>query len=509
MPEFDELASSQSIPKDAQLETHDFATDGLRIKRVVARESLSSLYELNVLVVAQPRAGDAAPLDPDAVVGTEVSLVFLDDGGVALRRFSGIVSEIRERADDVAVVHATYELTVVPRAFGLALVTTQEIFQDMTVPEIIVAKLAQVGLTDAYDLRLSDAYPKRDFVVQYKETSLAFISRLAEDVGITFHFEQTEHGERIVLTDSNDMFPLFGARRDAARDSRRRGVPVPYLPRAENKGVFELATRARIISSLYAVHDFNEMQPGLDLGKSKELEGEYAGGVIEYGTHHQTPDEGARVALVRAEEAMSRRRVYEGKGVVAFSPGLRFELDGHPFVPHKQLLVTKVQHRLEISLGNDEAVTAGYEATFEAVPAERRFRPPRVTPKPRIHGVVPGFIQVRPSAHEGDLPELDAHGRYLVHLDFDTADASEQKASCRIRMAQPFAGPGQNMHFPLRPGTEVAVAFVDGDPDRPLIVGAVPNAVTQSLVTSSDPHMHRIKAHHGIVVEFGTTVKSS
>ena len=70
---------------------------------------------------------------------------------------------------------------------------------------------------------------------------------------------------------------------------------------------------------------------------------------------------------------------------------------------------------------------------------------------------------------------------------------------------QPFAGPSQGMHFPLRPGTEVLVAFVDGDLDRPVIVGAVPNEITPSPVTSKDAHMHRIASHHGLLIEFGRT----
>jgi type VI secretion system secreted protein VgrG len=96
---------------------------------------------------------------------------------------------------------------------------------------------------------------------------------------------------------------------------------------------------------------------------------------------------------------------------------------------------------------------------------------------------------------------LDDHGRYTIRFLFDTAPAGEHKASRPVRMIQPHAGPDYGMHFPLKPGIEVLLAFVNGDPDRPLIVGAVPNPETPSPVRKQNSMMNRIKTVSGILVE--------
>lgn len=99
--------------------------------------------------------------------------------------------------------------------------------------------------------------------------------------------------------------------------------------------------------------------------------------------------------------------------------------------------------------------------------------------------------------------QLDDEGRYIVKLLYDAADSSGRLASQWIRMAQPHAGPGYGMHFPLKPGVEVLLAFIDGDPDRPIIVGAVPNPVTPSPVEGASNTLNRIKSASGILIEYG------
>ena len=85
---------------------------------------------------------------------------------------------------------------------------------------------------------------------------------------------------------------------------------------------------------------------------------------------------------------------------------------------------------------------------------------------------------------------------------FDTAGPGERKASCPVRMMQPLAGPNYGVHFPLKPGTEVTLAFLDGNPDRPVITGAVPNPITPTPVSSPVSTKSRIKTRSGIVIEF-------
>jgi type VI secretion system secreted protein VgrG len=139
-----------------------------------------------------------------------------------------------------------------------------------------------------------------------------------------------------------------------------------------------------------------------------------------------------------------------------------------------------------------------YRAAFQAIPAKTPFRPARSTPWPSIHGIVHGHIQ---SDGSGQVAEIDDQGRYKVRMPFDLATRPGMAASRWIRKAQPYAGAGYGMHFPLHKGTEVLIAHLDGDPDRPIIVGAVPHATTPSPVNVSNATQSVIQTATGIRVE--------
>jgi len=168
------------------------------------------------------------------------------------------------------------------------------------------------------------------------------------------------------------------------------------------------------------------------------------------------------------------------------------------------LLVFEIRHHAELPVFNEKAHTASYTNTFRAVPQGFTYRPPRRTPKPVIAGLVTGVIQLGPNGEKGGVAQMDAEGRYWVELHFDTAQPGAQRASHPIRLAQPFAGPSYGMHFPLRRGTEVAVAFSNGDIDRPVIVGALYNAASPSPVVSSNATKHQIKTASGVLFEISS-----
>ena len=139
-----------------------------------------------------------------------------------------------------------------------------------------------------------------------------------------------------------------------------------------------------------------------------------------------------------------------------------------------------------------------YLSRFEAIPFEVQFRPERVTPWPRIHGILHAHIDADTS---GDYAQIDELGRYRVRLPFDSSGRQGSSASRWIRLAQPYAGAGYGSHFPLHKGTEVLLAHIDGDPDRPIIVGSVPNPHTISPATSANATQSVVNTASGIRIE--------
>jgi type VI secretion system secreted protein VgrG len=375
----------------------------------------------------------------------------------------------------------------------LALVETQEIFLEQSVPDVIRAKLARVDLGDV-EMRLLGSYAKREYITQYRETDLAFVSRLAEHLGISFFFEEQGGLDRVVFTDHASGFqPVAGE------------STLPFVRRGETQSVHRLKAYRNVMPGLWAHQDYNYRIPSVDLTATHEVPDAFAGGVIEYAAHYKTVAEGQALARVRAEERQAICDHYEGASDVCWlSAGGRFTLTDHPRLDGNQdLLVVEIEHEIvQVTQTHGGDGVKRYENRFRAVPGGRTYRPPRVTPRPRIHGLLTARVEPREDQAIGKVAEIDEHGRYTIRFYFDTSPfGGRPKSSHRVRLIQHHVGPDYGTHLPLKAGVEVLVAFVDGDPDRPLIVGAAPNPVTPSPVNNFDAKMHRIKTASGILIQ--------
>jgi type VI secretion system secreted protein VgrG len=481
------------MPKDrveVRLESTDFACEHVQISRMDGEEAISRLYAFDLeIVVLTP-----GELTLDELAGAEADLVFFQ-GGTELRRVHGMISGAEDLLDSEPSFR-TFRVRLSPRAFRLTLVETQEIFLELSVPDIVKAKLALVGLgDDDVQMRLLATYPVREFVVQYKETDLAFISRLTEHLGISFFFEQHDGKDLLVFTDQAHGFSKI-----------EREEPVIFRPRGEQCDVFALVSKRRVMPAAFVQQDYNYRTPMLDLTTTHEVPEGFAGGVVEYCQHPKTPEASLSLAKVRAEERFAETRYLEGKSdVCAFSAGATFHLDDHPrFEGGQDFLLVSVKHavtQVVLGLSVTPEVTS-YANEFRLTEASRTYRPARLTHRPRIDGVLTGVIEPNVDGVMGQMAQLDEQGRYTVRFYFDPAPLGGRPLSThRVRMIQQHSGPNYGTHMPLKAGTEVLVVFVDGDPDRPLIMGSVHNPATPTPVTSRNPSMHRIVTASGIMIE--------
>ncbi|MEZ4296621.1 MAG: type VI secretion system tip protein TssI/VgrG [Polyangiaceae bacterium] len=465
-----------------RLESESFSTDSVEVSRLSGKERISSLFRFDVDIVATAATAPSR----DEMVGALATLVF-ERGDQELRRIHGMIARVDEAIETEAETRR-FRLQIVPRAFRLSMVETQEVFMDMSVPDILRQLAGQVELDDGVTVDVLGEPRKLEFVVQYKESNLNFASRLTEHHGISFFFRQEETGDQLVFSDGR--FPPLEAR-----------PSIPLRLTGDKTEIYELSVETKVIPLTYAVMDYNYRSPLLDLTASEDAPNGFAGGVAEYGTHLKTPTDATAFAKIRAEERESQREVYTGKSdVPALSAGFNVHIEGGKS-DDLDLLIVEVEHEATLSTrthGGSE--TAHYHNTFRAISSALTYRPPRVTPRPRIFGIVTGIIE-QPDGVSTRYARIDKHGRYRVRFLFDTAAPGERKASHPVRMAQPSAGAGTGMHFPLRPGTEVVLAFIDGDPDRPIIVAAVPNATTPSPVTATNSLKNQIRTASGVILE--------
>ncbi len=464
---------------DVYIMTEAFPADDVDVMRVSGRERIGDLFQFDVDFVAKDPGG----YDPEAMTGAVAALVFVQND-VQVRRVDGIIANVFEGLDDESG-KPSYRLRLVPRAHILRLIHTQQVYLNTTVPDIIATKLQLCALE--HELLLSGSYPEREFVVQYAETDLAFISRLAEHVGISFYLVSDDDREKLVLTD-DQRFGRLAAER----------ATVPFRGRGDRLDVFQLEREAQMIPRMYAVSDYNYRTPLVDLYAACESAVGAGGGVLEYGGHVKTPAEAEQLSVVRRQERECRRVVYRGQADRPdLGAGVLFQLSEHPLLGDVDLLVAEARHEVSPVGGGSSTGDVAYTNHFVAVSAESTYRPERTTPRPHIHGVMSGTVLPRPGS-DGSAPWIDEQGRYTVRILFDSADHQGGKASHQIRMAQAHSGPGYGSHFPLRPNVEVIIAFIDGDVDRPIIVGAAPNALTPSPVVDKDALHHRIETAAGV-----------
>ncbi|WP_437608226.1 type VI secretion system tip protein TssI/VgrG [Sorangium sp. So ce834] len=472
-----------------RLDSPDFDCAHVRVREVRGTEAIGQLFSFDIDVVCS----DGAELSIEQVLGATASLVFEVEGADE-RTVHGLIAAVEDR-HETETAHRSYRLRLAPRAFRATLVELQQVFLDVSVPELIQQKLAMVGLgPDDVTMRLYRDHPAREMIVQYKETDLAFISRLAEHLGISFFFEHESGRDVMVFTDEQVGFsPLPG------------GDAVVFRPRGERRDVFELKEQAIAFPATYVMQEYNYRTPRVDLTATHESAAGLGGGVVEYGAHHKTPDEGQQLARIRAEERASASRYFECRSdELRLLPGAVLAIEGHPRLDGQRFLIVEVEHRAvqPVAIEGEGGREQEYVNRARLARAEQAYRPPRATPRPKIHGVVSALVEPLPDGEIGKTSPIDEQGRYRVRFHFDAGDpASRAFPSRLVRMIQPHAGPNYGIHFPLKPGIEVLLVFVDGDPDRPMIVGAAPNPITPSPVTREVNLMHRIETSTGILIE--------
>jgi type VI secretion system secreted protein VgrG len=476
------------------IESSDFSCDGLEVHKLSGSEAIGRLYDFQIEVVSSHHDGP----NLDGIAGSRITVTMERHAGASkgwhgVRKIHGMVAEVEDMLATQVDLHV-YRLRVVPRAFALTLVEIQDIYMNLSVPDIIKQKFQHVALGDEMEMRLFGNYPPRDFIVQYKESDLAFVSRLAEHLGVSFYFQHGDAADTMVFTDNSSGFQQVDGTQS-----------ILFGVHEADAAVYRLTSTRRMVPAYYAVRDYNYRTPTVDITGEHELSDTFVGGVVEYGTHHKTPDEAKTMAEIRAQERFSGQLVYTGKsGVPSLSAGMRVTIVDHPDKGSLDLLITEVEHEAQVVVSaRSQSEEPGYTNTFRAIPADRTYRPPRVTPKPRIAGLVTGIVDPGPAGPEAKYAQIDEQGRYLVRFLFDTTPPGERPISRRVRMVQNHAGPNYGTHFPLHPGVEVVVGFVDGDPDRPVIVGAVPNPIKSSPVTHTEAGLHRIRTSTGIIMEMG------
>jgi type VI secretion system secreted protein VgrG len=441
--------------------------DELIVLKFSGTEAMSQPFVYDLTLGAQDLV-----VDFEEMVGADAVLKFATPEGE--RFVHGIVSRWAETG---AAKHWTnYEATIVPRLWTLSLKRDSRIFQSQTTQDIVKAVLTGGGLaSDQFKFSLQGSYKPRTYCVQYRETDLDFVSRLLEEEGMFYFFEQTEDGHVMVIADSNDgCVPLPG------NDVLTFREGDPGMQGGEQVHHFRYGRSLR--TGKVVLRDYDFKKPSLDQEVTEKDAGDKEATFLtaDFPGEYPEPSMGARIAKVRLEEQRAER--YQGLGETdcrRLSPGWRFTLEEHPTEGlDQEYLVVGTRHRGTQPQGGFGGPggprTTVYVCGFECTPSKIAYRPPRVTPRPRLDGVQTAMV-VGP---KGEEIHCDEFGRVKVKFPWDRAGAKDDKASCWIRVSQQWGGAGWGAMYIPRIGQEVVVEFLEGDPDRPLITGRLYNGAS-------------------------------
>ncbi|MFO7409545.1 type VI secretion system Vgr family protein [Escherichia coli] len=398
----------------------------------------------------------------------------------ALRTLHGVITGFKHLSSSQD--EARYEVRLEPRMVLLARSRQNAIYQNLTVPQIVEKILRERHQMRGQDFvfNLKSEYPAREQVMQYGEDDLTFISRLLSEVGIWFRF----------ATDARLKIEVIEFFDDQSGYERGLTLPLRHpsgLHDSATEAVWGLNTAYSVVEKSVTTRDYNYREATAEMttgqhdatGGDKTTYGEayhYADNFLQKGDK-EVAESGAFYARIRHERYLNEQAILKGQSTSSLlMPGLEIRVQGDdaPAVFRKGVLITGVTP----SAARDRS----YELTFTAIPYSERYGyRPALIPRPVMAGTLPARVT---STVKNDIyAHIDKDGRYRVNLDFDRDTWKPGYESLWVRQSRPYAGDTYGLHLPLLAGTEVSIAFEEGNPDRPYIAGVKHDSAHTDHVT--------------------------
>ncbi|MBZ7095963.1 type VI secretion system tip protein VgrG [Klebsiella quasipneumoniae subsp. quasipneumoniae] len=402
----------------------------------------------------------------------------------AVRVIQGVVTGFERLGTSRDETH--YALTLQPRLALLNRSHQNAIYQDQSVPQIVEKILRERHGLRGQDFlfSLTKTYPRREQVMQYGEDDLRFITRLLGEVGIWFRFtaDTRLHIDVAEFCDSQQGY--------------EKGLTLPSVPPSGQQSagvdaVWEMACRHRVVEQQVSTRDYNYREATADMNAQVDVtRGETTtfGEAYHWGDNYQTagnvhdrhpaPETGAFYARLRHERYLNgQTRMQATTSCPTLCPGQVLKVTGGEEVAGEfadGVLITAMHSHARRD--------ADFSVEFAGIPdsPDVGYRP-----EPGARPVMAGTLPARvTSTRENDTyGHIDKHGRYRVNMLFDRARWETGFESLWVRQARPYAGDTYGLHLPLLAGTEVAIGFEDGNPDRPYIAGVLHDSAHGDHVT--------------------------
>jgi len=471
--------------------TTPLGDDKLLLRSFEGDEALSRLFSFELEMEAE----NTTNVDFDKLVGQKVSFgVQGADPSLMPRHFHGIVVEMVQGARGTHLT--SYSMTVAPEIWKLSCKYRSRIFQHIKIPDLL--KQLFTGFDAAYEIQ--GTFEEREYVVQYQESDLDFALRLMEEEGIYYFFKFTKGAHKLVLANTPQSHldlpggsqVIFEALEGGGRDDERITSWTKEQHWGSGKYTLwdhhfqlphkKLDAEQIIMDSVQA----GKVTHKLKLSGNEEMEvyenpGRYAqrfDGIDRSGGEKPADlnkifDDNKRTTGIRMQQEETPTILIHGESNHwQLTPGYKFTLQRH-FNADGPYVVTSVSHEAgEGGLHSGQEEQEHYSNAFDCIPYALKFTPPCVTERPIVSGPQSALVVGPP----GEEIFTDKYGRIKVQFHWDREGTNNADSSCWLRVATSWAGQKWgSIHIP-RIGQEVIVSFLEGDPDRPLVIGSVYNA---------------------------------
>jgi type VI secretion system secreted protein VgrG len=471
--------------------TTPLGDDKLLLRSLEGDEALSRLFSFDLEMEAE----NTTNVDFDKLIGQKVSFgVQGADPSLTPRHFHGIVVEMVQGARGTHLT--SYSMTVAPEIWKLSCKYRSRIFQHIKIPDLL--KQLFTGFDAAYEIQ--GTFEEREYVVQYQESDLDFASRLMEEEGIYYFFKFVKGAHKLVLANTPQSHldlpggsqVIFEAIEGGGRDDERITSWTKEQHWGSGKYTLwdhhfqlphkKLDAEQIIMDSVQA----GKVTHKLKLSGNEELEvyenpGQYAqrfDGIDRAGGEKAADlnkifDDNKRTIGIRMQQEETPTILIHGESNHwQLTPGYKFTLQRH-FNADGPYVVTSVSHEAgEGGFHSGQEEQEHYSNSFECIPYALKFTPPCLTERPIVSGPQSALVVGPP----GEEIFTDKYGRVKVQFHWDREGQNNLESSCWLRVATSWAGQKWgSIHIP-RIGQEVIVSFLEGDPDRPLVVGSVYNA---------------------------------
>ncbi|WP_334322879.1 type VI secretion system Vgr family protein [Gilliamella apicola] len=402
------------------------------------------------------------------------------------RKLYGIITEFS--LVSISEDEARYRVKLEPRMALLANHHQSAIFQNKSVIDVVDEVLRNhnfIGIDFRFELK--ETYPVREFITQWQESDLNFIQRLLADVGLYFYFEThpEHHCDVIVISDYEKGYA----------DGGRVTIKQPSgLNDRLRYSVWDLQFSSKTKPSQVSVNDYNYRMSDSNLYSSDNSQPKdmtMRGEDYRYEEHHktqgdiQTVESGNWYARIRHQHYVSEQFILTGQcNAYELIPGQLVIIEGCPIAEIKDGVVI-----VATECYGDR--TESYQTRFTAIPydALKPYRPAPL-PWPQVSGTLPARVT---SKDDDTYGYIDTQGRYRIKFNFDLKNWQKGEESLWVRLAKPYAGDTYGFHFPLIDSTEVAIAFTNGNPDRPYIAHAMHDSSHPDHVTTINKHRNVIR----------------